>query len=172
MTNKKLPEKSYLLSRLKYDPETGKLYWLKFDRKNKSWNTKYSGKEAFTANNGTGYRHGSIDNVNYLAHRIIYKIIYDDEPQEVDHINGDRSDNRIENLRYANKSTNQMNAKKRINCSSVYKGVHFFKRDSNWAVMCNRKHIGYFKTEIEAAMAYKQAAQKEFGDYAYQATAE
>ena len=88
----------------------------------------------------------------------------------VDHANNDRSDNRIENLRWASYNENQFNRKKREWTSSSYKGVSWYKNNNKWRVqiMINgqKKHIGYFDDEEDAAMAYDDAARKRFGEYA------
>ena len=80
---------------------------------------------------------------------------------QVDHINGDRLDNRIENLRIVNNQQNQFNRKSVDKSSSVYKGVSWSKSLNKWAAgyTLNKKkyHIGYFNNEVEAAKAYDKA---------------
>jgi hypothetical protein len=79
--------------------------------------------------------------------------------KQIDHINGIRNDNRIENLRWGNQSQNQRNKKKRANCSSQYQGVSYFKRVNKWAaaISINKetKYLGYFATELEAFNVWK-----------------
>ena len=166
MANKKIPDKSYLERILVYVPESGKLFWLKNDLRSKQWNTRYGGKEAFTSFTNAGYKHGAINNKNYLAHRVIYKIVYDLEPEEIDHKDGNKNNNKIENLRPSDKSKNQMNSSKRSSCSSVYKGVYFSNGRNKWVSSCNRKHIGYFESELDAAIAYNKMSLEEFGENA------
>lgn len=163
---KPLPSQNELNSLLMYNPETGMLYWQYRKDARANWNARYAGKLAFTYKTTTGYYQGAINGKNALAHRVIFKMVYGYDPEEVDHIDGDRSNNRIVNLRSADKSTNQMNASKRSGCASKYKGVCFFKRDNNYSASCNRKHLGYFDNEVDAAIAYNEAAIKEFGQYA------
>jgi hypothetical protein len=78
---------------------------------------------------------------------------------QIDHINGVRNDNRLENLRWVNHSQNQRNKKKKTNCSSQYLGVSWCKRDNKWLakISINKidKYLGYFDTEIEAFSAWK-----------------
>ena len=87
----------------------------------------------------------------------------------VDHIDGDKTNNHYENLRYATHSENGMNLKTRTNTSSVYKGVYFQKKAGKWAayIRINRilKHLGLFDNERDAAEAYNAAAIEHFGIY-------
>jgi hypothetical protein len=97
----------------------------------------------------------------YFAHRIIFAIMTDKWPdQQIDHINGERCDNRWCNLREANFSENQQNTKLRRN-SSGYMGVIWHKRDNKWQaqIMIENKFIwlGYFATPELAYAAYLDA---------------
>lgn len=113
----------------------------------------------------------------YKVHRIIYYIETGADPLnlEIDHINGNKTDNQIKNLRKATTNQNNANAKKRLiinknKCSSVFKGVYWDKRRKKWHTQLSfkgkTKHIGYFKEEKEAAKAYNEAAIKYFGEFA------
>ena len=89
---------------------------------------------------------------------------------EIDHINGNRLDNRRENLRFVTRSQNNMNARKRGNTTSKYKGVSFHKERKKWRayIFVRNKQIslGLFDNERDAALAYNTRANIEFGEYA------
>ena len=88
----------------------------------------------------------------------------------VDHIDGSRTNNHWENLRYATHSENLMNKRGYKNCSSVYKGVSFDKTSGKWVVRIKvdgvYKNMGLFKIEKEAAEAYNAAALKFYKKFA------
>jgi hypothetical protein len=86
---------------------------------------------------------------------------------EVDHINGNRRDNRRENLRLASKSQNQANRKLNKNSTTGYKGVSFDKGKYRASIGGKpREYLGSFDTAQEAAIAYNAAAQARYGAFA------
>lgn len=101
----------------------------------------------------------------------LHNFIYDNIPNGyiVDHINGNKLDNRRENLRLATYSENNANRKSR-NGSSIYKGVSFDKSRNKWisSIQVNGKtqHIGRFDDEIECAKAYDKKCYEIYGEYA------
>lgn len=148
---------------LRYEPDTGKLYWLPRDGK-KSWNTRFSGKEAFTATHDKGYKRGAINGISYYAQRVIWAIVHDEIAIQIDHINGNRTDNRIENLRSVDRTENARNAKeKRTNTSGVT-GVspHCGKWMVTIGVKSKTKYIGIFSEKNEA-IAARKSAEAEYG---------
>jgi len=101
-------------------------------------------------------------------HRLIIDVPDD---MFVDHINHNGLDNRKANLRLATPADNARYARyPKINTSSRYRGVCYNKQTRKWrtTILVNRKrkHLGYFKHEIDAARAYDQAAKLYYGDFA------
>ena len=88
----------------------------------------------------------------------------------IDHKNGDRSDNRVENLRYCTNRENCCNSKKQGNTSSTYKGVSWDKTNNKWVsyiqINGKRKSLGYFDDEEDAAHVYDKFARKYYGEFA------
>lgn len=112
-----------------------------------------------------------INGKTYLNHRLIFLYHNGFLPKEIDHIDNNSSNNKIENLRSVTRSQNQWNRKSNINCSSKYKGVTWNKQANKWHVQIqiNNKNIylGRFINEIDAAIAYNKKAIELFGKYAY-----
>lgn len=103
-----------------------------------------------------------------LLHRYILNIA--DKALIVDHINGDKLDNRKENLRVCNKAQNSRNQKRHKDSTNKYKGVWFHKINKKWCarICVNYKelYLGSFITENEAATAYNDAALRYHGEFA------
>ena len=117
-----------------------------------------------------GYATGTVNKKDTSMHRYIYGLINNVVPEIVDHINNNRKDNRISNLRENTSSGNNHNKSKTKNASSKYFGVYYSKRDDKWlaSITLNNKqyHIGLFKYEIQAAKAYNIKATELYGDKA------
>jgi hypothetical protein len=162
MTDKNLPSMDYLHKRLRYEPETGKLFWRDCDEMPKNWLSEHRNKEAFTATTNLGYKTGGIRRRLFKAHRVIWAMCKGRWPEkEIDHINGDRSDNRIENLREADRSGQGKNMAMRRDNKSGFSGVCFHKSSKKWVAQIYldgvRVSLGYFKTKEEAAAKRKIA---------------
>jgi hypothetical protein len=139
----------------------GKLIW-NIDRSDKV----KSGRIAGTLKKN-GYIQINYNQKLYLAHRLIFLYHNGYIPKSIDHINGIRNDNRIENLRECNQQQNLFN--KRPYGYSKYKGVYKCKNGFKSQIMYNSKlmYLGYYKTEKEAAIAYNKAALELHKDFAY-----
>jgi len=120
----------------------------------------------------TGYTQAKSKGIKKIskAHRVIMKVL-DKSQIYIDHINGNRLDNRRCNLRICTISQNQMNRTKIRNTSSIFKGVtRVSKRNKNWMSQIKyegiRYCLGYYKSEEEAARAYDKKAKELFGEFA------
>lgn len=127
------------------------------------------GDRAGTADSD-GYYRTRIDGRRYKNHRLIYLFFTGNLPKILDHINGIRTDNRIENLRKCTFSQNNMNVKRRKNNRSGYKGVFFKKEKKRYVaqIRINKTaiHLGCFDTAEEAALVYDKKAKELFGEFA------
>ena len=167
---KSLPSPELLRKLLRYEPDTGKLFWKVRPEGRPEWNARYAGKEAMTARDTGGYPYGQIYKRPHRAHRVIWAIVTGAWPKaDIDHINGDRSDNRIENLREATRSQNCHNSGLQARNTSGFKGVHFDKRSGRWRskiMHCGREtHLGLYETPQEAHAAYSDAASRLHGEF-------
>jgi len=117
--------------------------------------------------NGYARSSYSINGKKFTRH--LHRFILDAEPgQIVDHINGDRSDNRRANLRFVSFLQNSLNRVAAPSRTGV-KGVYYYDRTnsflSNIKINGVLKHLGYFKTIHEAQVAYQKVAKEHFGEY-------
>lgn len=98
-----------------------------------SWNARYSGRRAFTYTKDTGYKCGHIFGRLYYAQRVIWALETGAWPiDQLDHINHDRIDNRMENLREVSNAENQRNRPMQSNNKSGYTGVSWDKATEKW----------------------------------------
>lgn len=151
-----------------FDHKDGHLYWKKVMHPNKQY---LVGQEVGSIHK-TGYRHVTWMGKIHKVHRLIFLLEHGYLPKEIDHINGDRADNRIENLRAANRSENQCNRGALASNTSGHPGVSWHKKSSSWAVrlMKNGKTraLGYFKDLELAALVSAEARAKFHGQFAHQ----
>lgn len=143
---------------VRYDPETGKVF------------SEKSGAE-IGHRYAQGYRGVSVLGQAIGIHRLAFLYMTGELPRsDVDHINGDKTDNRWCNLRVATRSLNSANRGAQRNNTTGLKGVTWFKRRSKFVagvkVNGRRMNLGYFDTAEEAHAAYCEAARNYFGEYA------
>lgn len=155
---------------LSYDHLSGKLFWkhrpmhhFASMRSYKSFNTKYAGKEAFTSDDGAGYCQGRINNVSLRAHVVAFLIFTGEWPSgEIDHANGDRSDNRWENIRNVTRTENARNNAMRSDNTSGVTGVVWHNQMKKWWVRLGNKSLGLFDS-LDDARAVRLCAQDDAG---------
>ena len=155
---------------LRYDPDTGKLYWRHRDRgmfKNsglwKYFNKRFAFQEAATSSDRHGYRQLTLLGKGYSAHRVIWLIATGEWPDDqLDHINGDRHDNRLKNLREVSQQENLRNQKRSSKNTSGTTGVSWHRTTDLWQVRIAGKTIGYFKF-LEEAIAVRKESEIEHG---------
>jgi HNH endonuclease len=173
-----LPDREYVREALDYDPITGVFLWrirpethFAHAMSHRLWNAKWAGKIAGNVK-PHGYRIILLASQPYLAHRLAWLLVHGKAvkaPAQIDHINGDQSDNRIGNLRIASPANNSANAKTRDNTSGV-KGVGLLKtgrrRYKAYITRNYRQHyLGVFTTLEEAAAARRDAEQMLHGEF-------
>lgn len=174
---KALPSQGLLRQLLDYDPETGVLTWRErpvsmfSDGKQAAshnaaiWNGKNAGKPAGSPIGG-GYVEFGVGDHRMLAHRIAWKWMTGEDPNDIDHINGDTSDNSFANLRNVSHQDNGRNMKLSKASTSGCPGVYWDKRRSLW---CARIHLNYRNkflgqfASFDEAVAARRAAEVEFG---------
>lgn len=117
-----------------------------------------------------GYRCICLHGVYYLEHRVAWYLKTGKWPEQLDHKDGNRANNKWANLRLATTSQNQRNKKKGRNNTSGYKGVCWHKPGRNWCAMIEvngkQKWLGRYSSPKLAHAAYIAAAKKHFGEFA------
>jgi hypothetical protein len=160
MDTKKLT-RDYLLDLFQY--KDGNLYWK--NHKYRALNSKQAG---YTRTDG--YVSVGINKKIYKAHRVIFMMFHSYMPLEIDHINGNKNDNRIENLREVNHSQNCLNRKLRSDNVIKCKGVRWVQANKAYMVRVTingkRKFLGYFKDFDLADLVASEARDLYYGKYA------
>lgn len=127
------------------------------------------GQRAGTLDINSGYRKVWIDGIQYFEHRVIWLYVTGQWPDEVDHKNGVRDNNKWINLREVNRSQNCFNADY-TTAASTLKGVYRRSDRPKWRSTIFARgqfhHIGDFDTRDEAKQAYLEAAECLHGEHA------
>ncbi|HDL7349031.1 TPA: HNH endonuclease [Yersinia enterocolitica] len=132
-----LPDCAHLHECLSYNPHTGKLTW-KFRPDNhfafifsaRTWNKRFAGKEINTISKG--YVAFGLKGESVLAHRAIWKMTYGTDPLNIDHIDGNKTNNKLSNLREATNAENMKNMRIFRNNKSGCMGVYWHKAHKKW----------------------------------------
>ena len=169
------PTPELLRKLLRYDPDTGLLFWRErspgyfnatatrsAERTCNNWNARYANKEALIAINSEGYKQGYIFSVAHKAHRVIWALSMGVHPSdEIDHINHNRADNRLTNLRDVSRAGNAKNKKMASNNTSGHTGVYHATGGVKWVAIIGVKnklrHLGTFEFITDAIEARKEA---------------
>ena len=180
MAKDKLPDISDLRNRVHYNPSTGALTWLErpvgdfhptaretAEIRRRQWNSRCAGKPAFATINAHGYAVGHFRARLLAAHRVAFAIQTGRWPELIDHINGNRSDNRWRNLRETTPIGNLMNCAVRSDSVTGRTGVKPNRKKgvgfiANIKVSGRLIHLGSFDTFHEAAAA-RTGAEKVLG---------
>lgn len=162
---------------VRYDAQRGLLFWrertpafFRDDRmadaqsRCQRWNKRYANKQGFRSRTGNGYLFGSIFNMPFMAHRVAIAITCGFWPENVDHINGLRTDNRIENLRAASVLENRRNCCARNNPypTGIYKRRDSGKFVAQIGVDYGTKYLGSYD-DIADALAARKRAEVKYG---------
>lgn len=144
--------------------EDGKLYWV---RPTAKW-MKAGTEAGFIMN--MGYRIACVDGRQIMLHRLVFLYHHGYTPEIVDHIDGDILNNRIENLRPATRSQNNINSRTRNDNKSGQKGVRWREDHKKWqagiTVDKKKHHLGFYTAFEDAKNAYLIAAQQLHGEFA------
>ena len=169
INSEKLPPIEKLRAAIDYNPETGKLFWrvrqpdfCSNDNARTRFNRFHAGKEIGHLN-ADGYIKFQFWNCTIIAHRAAWAIYYGEWPAEqIDHINGQRDDNRITNLRSVSARVNSQNKAIPANNKSGHIGVFYCNTSKKWVAKLQGKRLGQFATS-EMAINARQKAEGEAG---------
>lgn len=144
-----------------YNPETGTL-----TRVFKGGHRRVAGSRKQAAD----YIRVGFNGREYPAHRLIWWLVYGSLPSAfIDHINGDRTDNRLCNLRLATDAQNKRNVGMRSHNTSGFKGVTWDKANNRWLAHATHNgrgvHLGRYDKKEDAAEAYRQFAREAHGEF-------
>lgn len=129
-------------------------------------------RRVIRVNSRAGYRQVMVKGKMHYAHRIIWLWVYGEWPTEVDHANGDKGDNRLDNLRLATRTQNNANARRLRIGKSGFRGVYLDARNPSnpWVAKMTtgkvQRHLGTYPTPELAHAAYRRAVLETYGEFA------
>ncbi|MGO4744001.1 HNH endonuclease signature motif containing protein [Serratia quinivorans] len=149
---------------LNYNPVTGIFTW-KQNRRGKARSGDVAGSV-----NDLGYLKISVIGKNYAAHRLAWLYVYGKWPSKfIDHIDRNKLNNSIDNLREATRYENGANVGIKSHNTSGFIGVSYNAQWRKWFAQIihkgNKTFLGYYKTPELASEAYQKAAKEKFGEY-------
>lgn len=152
-----------LLRLLRLDPDTGKLFW----REHPSIVRRLWGRQGFQTLTMNGYLSGTIKGKRLYTHRVAFALAHGRWPEgTIDHINGNKTDNRVENLRDVTHAENHRNMPMPATNKSGVVGVRWNPNKSRWHAQIKRDgqvtFLGSFKSKDEA-VAERKAAERRLG---------
>jgi hypothetical protein len=127
------------------------------------------GFEYIDAGGYYGFNHNAkkeLKSQAFKSHRMIYYLHHGDLPETIDHIDHNKLNNKVSNLRGCSQHQNTMNTSPRKNSSSKYLGVGWDKVNRKWRSRIKHTNLGRFTCEKEAARAYNKAALEHYGEFA------
>lgn len=147
---------------LSYDLESGEFRW----RVERRGAAKGNIAGRLTA---SGYNHISIDSSSYYAHRLAWLYVHSVWPtRDIDHIDADKANNRLKNLREVTRTQNLFNTGLWSHNTSGYKGVHYRKSSGKYMAYAQlegkTKHLGSYTTAELASEAYQAFAKEHIGE--------
>lgn len=175
-----MPSPEMMRMLLDYDPEAGTLTWrerttamlppskagAKRTMALHEWNARFAAKPALTTLHSQGYVCGSVNGYHCLAHRAAWVVFHGQWPNFIDHINGNKADNRIVNLRAVSRVENQRNLKLMRSNTSGVSGVGVSLNGSRWLARIwdgnKQVSLGVFDT-FDEAVAARRAAESRLG---------
>lgn len=179
MAKKPIPTPEELRQLLAYDQHTGCFTWKERDaslftgggqhtaeHNCRVWNAKHAGAPAGAVDRSLGYLRLSVLDRKLWAHRAAWMVVHGETPKgQIDHINGDKLDNRIANLRVVTMTENRRNQRRPMNNNSGFVGVAWNPHNKNWnariGVDGRTLHLGSFG-RIEDAIAARKEAEARF----------
>lgn len=169
-----LPDQSLLIRLIEYDPDTGTALWkprvpsdfsdgsYSAERRCAAFNGAYAGKPTFTCPGNSGQVQAQIGGIHYGAHRIIWKMLFGDEPQEVVAINGNLLDLRLCNLKASAKIYTAKNLTMFSDNTSGVRGVAWDASRNMWKAFIKANDRSYFLgryADFDQAVIARQKAE-------------